>query len=46
MAGLDQAGRLHRAIPGAELAVVPGADHGAADRRVYWALVEDFLDRH
>ncbi|HZB71313.1 MAG TPA: alpha/beta hydrolase [Acidimicrobiales bacterium] len=46
MAGLAQAERLYRGIPGAELAVVPDADHGAADRRVYWALVEDFLDRH
>jgi pimeloyl-ACP methyl ester carboxylesterase len=46
MAGLDQAERLYRAIPGAELAVVPDADHGAADRPVFWALVEDFLDRH
>lgn len=45
LADVEQASRLHRAIPGAELAVVPGARHGCADRDIYWSLVLDFISR-
>lgn len=45
LADLDQAQRLLHHIPNAELGVIPGAEHGAADRAIYWALVTDFLDR-
>jgi pimeloyl-ACP methyl ester carboxylesterase len=45
LADLNQAARLQRTIPDAELAVVPGAGHGCADREVYWALVLDFIAR-
>ena len=45
LADLEQAARLYHAIPTAELAIVPGASHGAADRDIYWDLVLDFLDR-
>lgn len=45
LADLEQAARLYHAIPAAELAIVPGASHGAADRGIYWDLVLDFLDR-
>jgi pimeloyl-ACP methyl ester carboxylesterase len=45
LADLTQASRLQRTIPDAELAVVPGAGHGCADRDVYWALVLDFIAR-
>jgi len=43
---IEQATRLYRTIPGAELAVVPGAGHGCADRDVYWSLVLDYVARH
>jgi len=42
---LGQAQRLLASIPGAELAIVPGAGHDAADRTVFWGLMVDFLDR-
>ncbi len=45
MASLDQQGRLYRTIPGAELGIVPGSPHGALERPLFWAMVEDFLDR-
>jgi pimeloyl-ACP methyl ester carboxylesterase len=45
LADIEQADRLYRAIPNAELAVVPGAGHGCADRDVYWSLVLDFVSR-
>lgn len=45
MTGLDEARRLLDAIPGSELAIVPGASHGAVERPVFWDLVEDFLGR-
>lgn len=42
---LDDSLRLYRLLPRGELAVVPGGDHGAGDRDVFWDLVEDFLNR-
>jgi pimeloyl-ACP methyl ester carboxylesterase len=45
VADLDQAAHLYHAIPNAELAIVPGASHGAAGRDIYLELVLDFLDR-
>lgn len=45
LAGLDQQARLYRTIPGAELGIVPGSPHGAIERPLFWAMVEDFLDR-
>ena len=46
MAGADQALRLYRSIPGAELAVLPGADHGAAGHPLFWQVTLDFIERH
>jgi pimeloyl-ACP methyl ester carboxylesterase len=43
---LDDAVRLYRALPHAELAVVPCAPHGAATKAMFWANVLDFLGRH
>jgi pimeloyl-ACP methyl ester carboxylesterase len=42
---LDESLRLYRLLPRGELAVVPGADHGAGERRLFWDAVHDFLDR-
>lgn len=46
LAGLDQAQRLYEAIPHSELAIIPNADHGAAESDLFWANVMDFLKRH
>ena len=46
MAGLDQALRLYRNIPRAELAIIPGADHGAADQPLFWDTTRTFIERH
>lgn len=46
MAGVDQALRLFRHIPGGELAVIPGADHGEEDQGLFWHTVRTFVDRH
>lgn len=43
---LDDALRLYRLLPHGELAVVPNADHGAAEKPLFWELVKDFLSRH
>lgn len=43
---VDDAVRLYRLLPRGELAVVPSADHGAAERPLFWQLVMDFLSRH
>jgi pimeloyl-ACP methyl ester carboxylesterase len=45
-ASVDDSLRLYRALPRGELAIVPNADHGAGDRPVFWAAVNDFLSRH
>jgi len=45
MAGVPEAIRLQSHIPGAELAVVPGAEHDAVERPAFWDLVEDFAAR-
>ncbi|MEI9900718.1 MAG: alpha/beta hydrolase [Hyphomicrobium sp.] len=45
MAPLADSERLYRTIPNAQLAVVPGSPHGAADRDVFWAIVRDFHAR-
>jgi pimeloyl-ACP methyl ester carboxylesterase len=38
--------RLFRLLPAGELAFIPNADHGAAERPLFWAVVHDFLSRH
>jgi pimeloyl-ACP methyl ester carboxylesterase len=43
---LAQAPRLCRTIPGAELAVIPAADHAAVERSLFRGVVLDFLARH
>jgi pimeloyl-ACP methyl ester carboxylesterase len=43
---VDESLRLYRLLPRGELAVVPHADHGAGEKKVFWALVADFLARH
>jgi pimeloyl-ACP methyl ester carboxylesterase len=43
---LDDAPRLFRALPMAELAVVPNSEHGAANKPMFWTNVLDFLERH
>jgi pimeloyl-ACP methyl ester carboxylesterase len=45
LADVDQALRLFRGIPRAELAVVPDGGHGAADQPLFWHVVMDFLER-
>ena len=45
LASLDEQVRLYRTIPGAELGIVPGSSHGAIERPLFWAMVEDFLER-
>lgn len=45
LTGFDQQERLYRNIPHAELGIVPGASHGTAAGRLFWAMVEDFLQR-
>jgi pimeloyl-ACP methyl ester carboxylesterase len=42
---LDDSLRLYRLLPHGELAVVPGGDHGAGEKPVFWELVKDFLSR-
>ena len=44
LADLDQARRLFDGLPGAQLGVVPGAGHGAADEAIFWQLVRRFVD--
>ena len=46
IAGLDQALRLYRHIPRAELAVVPAASHEAAMGPLFWQITLDFVERH
>ena len=43
---VDESLRLYRLLPRGEQAVVPHADHGAGEKKVFWALVADFLARH
>jgi pimeloyl-ACP methyl ester carboxylesterase len=43
---LTQAPGIVAAIPDAELAVIPGADHFAIQRPLFRAVVLDFLARH
>ncbi len=43
---LDDAVRLYRLLPHAELAVIPNADHGAGETPLFWHAVDDFLSRH
>lgn len=43
---LDDAVRLARALPTADLAVVPDSEHGAAGKPLFWANVGEFLARH
>ena len=45
-ASVDDSVRLYRLLPRGELAVLPNADHGAAERPLFWELVKDFLSRH
>ncbi len=40
-----QAVRLFDALPDAELAILPNADHSAVDLEPFWMLALDFLDR-
>ncbi len=44
-AAIEQAPRFVRALPDGELAVIPGADHGAADRPLFREVVRDFVGR-
>jgi pimeloyl-ACP methyl ester carboxylesterase len=46
LAGENQPMRLYRALPKGELAVLPNADHGAAETELFWLVVLDFLKRH
>lgn len=46
LADVTQAQRLYAHIPGAELAVIPDAGHGAADLPRFWLVVADYLERH
>ncbi|HEV2760336.1 MAG TPA: alpha/beta fold hydrolase [Acidimicrobiales bacterium] len=46
MAGVDQALRLYRHIPRAELAIIPDADHGAAEQPLFWVATRTFIERH
>lgn len=39
LADLTKAQRLGGGIPGAQLAVIPDAGHGAADEPIFWAIV-------
>lgn len=43
---VDESIRLYRLLPRGELAVVPNADHGAGEKKVFWDAVTDFLARH
>lgn len=43
---LDESLRLYGLLPRGELAVIPNADHGAADSPLFWNVVADFLARH
>ena len=43
---VEQAVELYRALPNAELAVVPNSDHGGAIGEPFAPLVLDFLQRH
>jgi pimeloyl-ACP methyl ester carboxylesterase len=46
---IDESVEMYRLLPNAELAVVPGADHGAffsAKVAFFQSLMLDFLDRH
>ena len=43
---VDESIRLYRLLPRGELAVVPNADHGAGEKKVFWDAVMDFLSRH
>lgn len=45
MAGEDQPMRLYRALPKGELAIIPNADHGAAETEIFWLVVLEFLRR-
>lgn len=45
-ASVDDSLRLFRRLPRGELAIIPNADHGAGERPVFWAAVNDFLTRH
>lgn len=45
VAGPLQGKRIVDVIGGSELAIVPGVGHDAVNRSVFWALVDDFLDR-
>lgn len=42
----DDAIPLFRALPLAELAIVPQSKHGAASKQMFWVNVIDFLSRH
>lgn len=43
---VDESLRLYRLLPRGELSVIPNADHGAGDKKVFWDAVLDFLARH
>ncbi|MGB3338666.1 MAG: alpha/beta hydrolase [Devosia sp.] len=45
MAGEHQPMRLYRALPKGELAIIPNADHGAAETETFWLVVLEFLKR-
>lgn len=44
-AATDDSVRLYRLLPAGEPAVIPGADHGAGQRPLFWDAVRDFLAR-
>lgn len=46
MGGPHECARFHRLLGAGELAIVPGAGHDAVNQPLFWALVQDFLDRH
>jgi pimeloyl-ACP methyl ester carboxylesterase len=46
MAGEHQPMRLYKALPKGELAIIPNADHGAAETEIFWLVVLEFLRRH
>lgn len=45
LGSIEECLRLFRLAQNAELALLPGAGHDAVDRKAFWTLVQDFLDR-
>ncbi len=45
LAGPEQALRLYRLLPQAELAILPAAEHDAVEQELFWTVVTSFLAR-